>query len=140
MKSIAFALLIMLCACDDNSPGGDGACLFNGTRHEIGEVFPAGDSCNSCECTTRGAVCTERACSDAGVDANPMSCAAFGGCPQGPVCGAFCCKTGERCVNGTCRCGTLPGCGSGDSCEAAGPTGNDQCGAVCCGVSGPCPQ
>jgi hypothetical protein len=139
MRWFALVLLVLLAACDDNTASGDGACLFNGTRHAIGDVFPAGDNCNSCECTSSGPVCTERVCTDAGVDATPAACGASGGCPQGPACGAVCCRTGERCVGGVCRCGTLPGCGSGDTCEAAGPVGTDLCGSVCCGVSGPCP-
>jgi hypothetical protein len=149
MRSLALAILGLLAAsvaasvaaCDGNSPSGDGACVFNGTRYALGEVFPAGDNCNSCECTASGAVCTEVTClNDAGVDATPTACGPSGGCPQGPVCGVLCCKSGERCVSGTCRCGNGSACGTNDTCEAAGPVGNDQCGFVCCGASGPCPQ
>lgn len=139
MRAIAVAILFLLCACDDDGAR-EGACVHDGTPHALGEVFPAGDGCNSCTCTSSGVACTAVACSDAGVDANPMSCAAFGGCPEGPACGAICCSSGERCVNGACRCGITAGCGSGDTCEAAGPTGGDRCGVVCCGRTGPCPQ
>ena len=134
------ATLLVLSACDDHGKGGDGACVYHGTSYALGDVFPAGDNCNSCTCTANGPTCTGLACVDGGVDANPMSCGASGGCPEGPVCGALCCKSGERCVNGTCQCSTRAACTGGDRCEGVGPVGNDACGSVCCGASSPCPQ
>lgn len=144
VRSIALvALLSLLVApalsgCGDSK--GDGACVYQGTSYATGDVFPQGDGCNSCSCTASGVRCTTLTCADAGVDANPASCAPSGGCPEGPVCGALCCKGGERCVNGTCRCGGAPGCGALDTCEGVGPVGTDRCGAICCGANGPCPQ
>ena len=129
-------MLFALCACGDH----DQACVRNGTQYAIGDVFPAGDGCNSCTCTASGIACTNVACSDAGVDASPLSCGASGGCPEAPACGVICCKHGERCVNGTCMCGMNAACGTGDTCESPGPVGGDRCGSVCCGRSGPCPQ
>jgi len=140
MRSIALAMLLVLVACGDDGKGGNAACLYNGTSYSLGDVFPAGDGCNSCTCMASGPSCTALACGDGGVDANPLSCGGFGGCPEGPVCGALCCNSGERCVNGTCQCGTKPACGGGDSCEGVGPLGSDRCGTLCCGVTGPCPQ
>lgn len=130
-------MLLVLFACDDHDKAG-AACLYNGTSYALGEVFPAGDSCNSCTCTADGVICTGLGCLDGGVDANPASCGASSGCP-GPVCGALCCGAGERCVNGSCQCGPSSECGAGDTCEAVGPTGSDGCGALCCGLTGPCP-
>lgn len=133
------AIVVALCACGGGKGGGV-FCVFGGETHEPGDVFPAGDGCNSCECGTDGEVtCTEIACPP-GVDANPASCAPSGGCPNGPVCDTSCCGPGERCNNGTCVCGPNPACGAGDSCEAAGPIGGDACGSICCGATGPCPQ
>lgn len=139
MRSIALAMLLVLVACSDDTKSSDAACRYNGTSYALGDVFPAGDGCNSCTCTASGPNCTTLACVDGGVDANPLSCGAFGGCPEGPVCGTLCCKSGERCVNGTCQCGMGPACTGGNTCERGGPVGGDQCGTVCCGVTGPCP-
>jgi hypothetical protein len=139
---LGFALGAALWSCGSDAerdPDSEADCIHNGTPHEIGETYPAGDGCNSCMCTTSGSVCTLRACIDGGVDANPASCEASDGCPEGPACGTTCCRNGERCVNGACRCGSSAACGTGDLCEAVGPTGTDRCGAVCCGASGPCP-
>lgn len=128
---------LMLAACDEHGSGG--ACTLDGRTYNVGDVFPAGDGCNSCSCSASGIACTERACSDGGVDASPFACAPAGGCPNGPVCGGLCCGTGEKCVGDVCACGTGPVCTTGNSCEAAGPIGTDACGSICCGASGPCP-
>jgi len=134
-------ILGMLAACGSDDSGGT-LCSYNGHEYALGDVFPAGDGCNSCTCTATGASCTKLACADAGADADPGFCGATGGCPQGagPACGAVCCAIGERCDNGVCKCGSLPACGAGDNCEAPGPIGGDRCGSICCGASGPCPQ
>jgi len=131
-------VLVLLAACGDD--GGSTACTYNGNSYALGDVFPAGDGCNSCSCGTGGVACTELACADAGIDASPTFCGGTGGCPTGPACGAICCGRGERCVGGTCKCGMTAACGTGDACEAAGPLGGDLCGSICCGNSGPCPQ
>jgi hypothetical protein len=67
-------------------------------------------------------------------------CLPSGGCAAGPKCGLACCRSGEHCENNVCRCGNQSACGVGDGCEAAGPIGQDGCGSICCGASGPCPQ
>jgi hypothetical protein len=129
--------LVALAACGHS---GSGACTYNGHSYAIGDVFPQGDGCNSCTCTTSGVACTKRSCVDGGViDAPANSCASSGGCP-GPVCGALCCAQGERCVNGSCHCGSGNECPSGDMCAGPGPSGGDICGVLCCGATGPCPQ
>ena len=140
LRSVALAMLLVLAACDDHTKSGDGACVHNGTSYAVGEVFPVGDGCNSCTCTTSGLSCTMLTCADAGVDANPAACGPFGGCPEGPACGTLCCNSGEHCMNGTCQCGTGPACTGGNTCERGGPAGGDLCGTLCCGVTGPCPQ
>jgi hypothetical protein len=72
------------------------------------------------------------------------SCEPSGSCLQGPPCGDDCCGAGERCIVGelgpACACGEGPPCEVGQSCEAAGPVGDDGCGTVCCGGADPCPQ
>jgi hypothetical protein len=133
---VAIAWLAVGCGSHDAG----GSCTYQGHVYAIGDVAPAGDGCNHCTCTMSGMSCTKLACADAGTDAPPGTCTAEGGCPSGPACGAVCCGAGERCDNGTCRCGTGSACPSGDSCEAAGPAGGDACGVICCGATGPCPQ
>jgi len=72
------------------------------------------------------------------------ACTPSGSCLQGPPCGDDCCGSGEQCIQGelgpTCACGQGPACETGDSCEAAGPIGEDGCGSICCGPGNPCPQ
>jgi hypothetical protein len=137
MGRLMIALACVLAACGDD---GGAACTHEGISYSLGDVFPKGDGCNSCSCTASGVACTKQACADAGVDAPPGFCGATGGCPSGPACGVRCCGQGERCEAGACTCGMNAACGSGNSCEAAGPIGGDQCGVVCCGATGPCPQ
>ena len=72
------------------------------------------------------------------------TCEPSGSCLQGPPCGQLCCGSGEQCivleVGPVCACGEGPPCEVGDSCEAAGPIGEDGCGSICCGGTDPCPQ
>jgi hypothetical protein len=143
VKTIALAVLMVLAGlaglagCAAHDKAGD-VCAYHGTSYAIGDVFPAGDGCNSCTCSASGVSCTALACTDGGV-ADPASCVMSGGCPEGPVCGALCCGRGERCVNGSCQCGSKPACTGGDMCASIGPTGLDRCGVLCCGVTGVCP-
>ena len=130
--------MLALAACDDDDD--NVPCVYLGMTYALGDTLPHPDGCNYCTCTTEGIQCTEKACTDGGVDASWLSCLPSGGCPSGPACNFVCCDQGERCNNGTCVCGTGAACGSGDSCQAAGPVGTDACGSVCCGASGPCPQ
>lgn len=140
MRWILLAVIAMGCA-EHGKGGSNGQCFLNGLLHDLDSEFPAGDGCNVCTCETTGVSCTKRACSDAGgPDADPASCEPSGVCSVGVECGAFCCGRGERCDNGTCRCGTNAMCDPGGVCAAAGPIGNLACGTVCCGASGPCPQ
>lgn len=72
------------------------------------------------------------------VDAPAFVCGPMGLCESGPMCGAICCKSGERCVEGTCMCGDEAACADGDYCMAGGPVAPSHgCGLFCCGpVSG----
>lgn len=138
MRAVA-GFAIAASACGSDGSGGD-TCRYQDHDYQLGEMWPAGDNCNDCTCTTSGTECTQRPCS-APPDANPSTlCQPTGTCTSGPGCGEICCGVGEQCVAGTCMCGTGPTCGDGDACEAAGPIGGDACGAICCGASGPCPQ
>jgi hypothetical protein len=77
------------------------------------------------------------------VGAQPMmtaACAPDGLCATGPFCNGTCCKSGEVCGPDGCSCGGGSSCPVGDTCESVGPLGESQCGSVCCGMSGPCPQ
>ncbi len=135
-------ILVALAGCETGTGGR--ACRWDGRIYDVGDTFPAGDGCNTCHCMEGGEVaCTEIAClpdGGLGPDADPASCAPSGGCASGPACLGQCCGPGEQCTLNGCQCGDSAACGEGDSCEALGPVGGDQCGAVCCGVSGPCPQ
>ena len=65
----------------------------------------------------------------------------FSGMCTQPNCGTHCCRSGEWCDNGTCRCGTGNACDGQQMCESGGPIiGNNQCGSICCGgLNHPCP-
>lgn len=141
--SIVLCLIAVLShgGCDGDDDGG-GYCVYQGTAYPYGASWPAGDGCNTCYCDESGWSCTLIACElDGGVGPDAaIGCAPSGGCAVGPTCGGVCCDTGEACIDGECRCGDNPACQPGDTCEAAGPIGGDACGAICCGVTGPCPQ
>ena len=142
--------------------GGDG-CDYDGHHYKPGETFPS-TICGSCYCDPDlGLQCQLIVC-DGGVDSGPYrppdarllpdarprdggpapdaapACAPSAGCADGPACGDRCCGAGEQCVGTTCMCGSGAACGAGDSCAPFGPGGDDLCGAVCCGISGPCPD
>jgi len=139
MRSVLAIAVALIAACGGEGHG-NGSCAYMGHAYDLGEVFPAGDGCNTCSCELVDGMpqvgCTEIACTDA----NPLSCAPSGGCTFGVRCGTTCCGAGERCVGGTCMCADRPACGPGDSCERGGPIGDDACGTLCCGTTGPCPQ
>ncbi len=136
--------VIAASSCVLYSDDRDRDCTHLGRTYRSGDIFPAGDGCNSCSCTDGEVACTLIGCDpgDAGVgDGAPAAaCAPTLGCPAGPACNGLCCGAGERCNNGTCACGPNAACGANDGCEAAGPISQDQCGSICCGASGPCPQ
>jgi hypothetical protein len=76
-------------------------------------------------------------------DMSKAPCGPSGNCKGGPACGNTCCASGEFCdmtnAQPTCKCGLGNACTNGDHCASAGAMGIDQCGTICCGVSGPCP-
>ena len=114
---------IALAGCHNGDDDGGGRpCMYMGRTYQAGDVFPAGDNCNSCTCNDGQVACTLLACVDGGVPDGPTpgACAPTQGCPAGPACGGLCCDTGERCENGVCMCGQNPACGTGDdegSCD-----------------------
>jgi hypothetical protein len=80
MRRLAL-LFGLLLACDDEPTHAppDAAppdatpttCNYHGMVYQDGEIFPAGDGCNSCKCNPDGVSpgefgCTLRACVDAG--------------------------------------------------------------------------
>lgn len=139
-----YALAVLaIAACGSDGKGGDDqakTCRYRDHDYAIGETWDAGDDCNECTCEASGYTCTARPC-QAPPDANPATlCQPMGTCTMGVGCGSTCCNPGEKCVFGTCKCGDNAACGTGDSCEAAGPVGGDACGSICCGMSGPCPN
>jgi hypothetical protein len=122
----------------DDEPPTAQVCVWNGQTYQLGQVFPAGDGCNSCSCEPDGVACTLIACEvpDAGP---PSACTPTGICVDGPRCGDVCCDVGEACLDGACSCGGGMACAPGDTCVSGGPVGGDVCGSFCCGESGPCP-
>jgi hypothetical protein len=167
LRALALSI-VFLVACGGEGHGGAAVCLFHGNVYEPGEVFPAGDGCNACTCSTStvpaSVECSFNDCPNPGVP-DPESCLPSGGCPEGPACGAHCCNFGEKCVGGTCTCNGQARCGNDESCGnggivedgsgsgmggGGGGTGgpgvpgvpNDQngCGAACCSFGEPCPQ
>ncbi len=64
-RLLALAALapISLTGCVVVSGGGGDACSFGEETYDVGESFPAGDGCNTCECMEDGSVgCTLMAC------------------------------------------------------------------------------
>jgi hypothetical protein len=92
MSRLALLAVLMLAlpACPgddgDDQPAHDAAptqCDYFGTLYDDGEIFPAGDGCNSCKCNPYGDrpgewACTLVECLDAGADAAPVQCDYFG--------------------------------------------------------------
>ncbi len=76
-------------------------------------------------------------------DMSKALCGPSGNCQSGPACGNSCCGAGEFCdvaqAQPVCKCGLGAACTNGDHCASSGAMGIDQCGTICCGVSGPCP-
>jgi hypothetical protein len=54
--------------CDSNPTCPPATCIYQGQAHMPGEVFSAGDGCNTCMCSGLGDgyACTAIACMDAG--------------------------------------------------------------------------
>jgi hypothetical protein len=69
------------------------------------------------------------------------SCAPSPNCADGPSCGVVCCRRGEWCDNGICRCGTGDSClklaGADAFCQQADSADPSSCGSRCCGGTGP---
>jgi hypothetical protein len=163
LRALALSI-VFLVACGGEGHGGAAVCLFHGTVYEPGEVFPAGDGCNSCTCST-ASVPASVECSNSsdcpGGMPDPESCLPSGGCPEGPACGVHCCGFGEKCVGGACTCngatctegefcqgggGPVPGGGEDDGSGGGGgvpnvdgPRGALGCGTACCNFEQPCP-
>jgi hypothetical protein len=77
---------------------------------------------------------------DGGGTGGDASCVGVVACNGGVMCGGRCCNPGEACVQNACTCGGHAACVSGDQCAAPGPVTPNNCGSICCGVSGPCPR
>jgi hypothetical protein len=150
LGSIALAAICALgAACiivvDDDDDRG--TCERNGRRYEVGEVFPAGDGCNTCECRRGGEyACSLIACPlDAG---GPTYCELDGQryevgevFPRGDGCNSCLCNPdgGYSCTAVWC----VPDAGAPTYCELNGqryqvgetfPAG-DGCNTCFCGQS-----
>jgi len=66
LGSIALAAICALgaaCIIIEDDDDDRASCERNGRRYRVGEIFPAGDGCNTCECRRGGEyACTLRAC------------------------------------------------------------------------------
>lgn len=138
--------------CDDgNTEKGDGCSptcqkevLCPG--RELGESFPAPDGCNTCTCTERGIVCTEKTCKE------DRFCLSSAQCEEGEVCSTELgecrspCPPNAVCIRG-CSGICIPKerketCGNGvcEEGEAAWcpPCEGDRCPGAC--SKGTCPE
>jgi hypothetical protein len=164
LRALALSIVV-LTACGGEGHGGAAVCLFHGTVYEPGEVFPSGDGCNACTCSTAAVPamveCSNNTCPGGGM-LDPKSCLPSGGCPEGPACGAHCCSFGEKCVGGTCMCNGQASCSEGETCGTGGivedggsgggggmgsgpgvpgvPNDQNGCGPACCSFGAPCPR
>lgn len=53
----------MAVGCTEDNPSAPTQCEWNGALYDDGEVFPAGDGCNSCKCNELGDTPGEVSCS-----------------------------------------------------------------------------
>jgi hypothetical protein len=139
MRSICLINLLFLIGCGSGAPNGaDGSADLS-----IGDLGGASDLAGEPDDLV-AMPDAPRADLSRPPDIAGRSCAPSGGCQNGPPCGSGCCEAGEWCdgENGQeeCRCGSNPPCAAGDTCEAFGPMMINGCGAICCGMSQPCPQ
>jgi hypothetical protein len=156
---LAFLSFFSLCtvACSSTDPTGTTgtedeelrrgrACIYDGHRHRLGESFPSSDGCNTCTCTSRGVICTERACA---IDAGSANGCVYDGktykdgdsFPSSDGCNACACNAGSViCTARACQldCSAKGACGPAPGMPnwlcADGSTG----GPVCEPVNGTC--
>jgi hypothetical protein len=74
--------LAVSCSADEPSPVGPGDCLYQGAVLHPGDIFPADDGCNTCQCNPQGdapgeVACTHDTCSNACSEPVPI-----GGCSE----------------------------------------------------------
>lgn len=140
-------------ACADAGRDAGVICEHNGTRYMPGASFPAGDGCNTCNCTETGFVaCTRRACpadggggvctpgADHTCNDDPTMSAIAGVCRTDGTCDCSRTATNPR----TGKCVPVPTDGGVDGCSYRGaiyPVGSsfpstDGCNTCTCTASG----
>jgi len=87
---------------------------------------------------------SDLAVSPADLSEPPICYSTCNHCTTGACCAGGkngCCAPGEWCdQNGECRCGQQAACPTTNPvCAAGGAVGGNQCGAICCGGTSPCP-
>ncbi len=74
--SLATAFFFTGCSSIEVKPEPVSSCTYEGIVYRIGEIFPAGDTVNTCECKTDGSIdCTEKP-----VPKNPAQCEVASDC------------------------------------------------------------
>lgn len=69
MLAALVAASVPACGDDEDEPV---VCTHDGQDYMLGDMFPAGDGCNTCSCTEMGVACTIIGCAggvDAGISA-----------------------------------------------------------------------
>jgi len=101
MKRTFFFLIPLLlagCTSVEVTPEQVSSCTYEGAAYRIGEIFPASDGFNSCECRSDGSV----NCTDQPVPKNPAECEVAADCEALDL-ETFCTEGAWTCIENLCE-------------------------------------